>query len=325
VSDGRRIKKGKGMVRKIIFGVLVLVLCAAILFMAVSRSARTAKTGIPHRMKVITTLFPLYDMARHIGAEKADVSLLLPPGVEAHSFEPRPSDIVRINEADIFVYTGRAMEPWAEDISLSVTNRNLLVVNAGRGTRMIPASNREQGEPPSAPDPHIWLDFDNAKIMAGNIEAAFETKDPANKDFYRQKLNDYRTRLSEVDAAYRGTLSHCTNTEIVYGGHYALGYLAHRYGLRYMAAQGVSPDSEPTAKDLENLVVQIRRNHIRFIFYEEISSPKIAQTIAAETDTKLLPLSAAHNVTRDQFEKGVTFFDILNTDLKNLKTGLGCK
>jgi zinc transport system substrate-binding protein len=183
----------------------------------------------------------------------------------------------------------------------------------------------DSDEPAGAPDPHIWLDFDNAKIMAGNIEAAFEAKDPADKDFYRQRLEDYRRKLSEMDAAYRSGLSHCRSSEIVFGGHYALGYLAHRYGLKYVAAQGVSPDAEPTAGDLKNLVTQIRKQRIRYVFYEELSSPKIAETVAGETDAKLLPLSAAHNVTRDQVERGVTFFDILQTDLQNLKTGLGCE
>jgi zinc transport system substrate-binding protein len=313
------------MAKKIIFSVLVFALCAVILFIAVSKSPKTAKTGAPHRIKVITTLFPLYDMSRHISDRKADVSLLLPPGVEAHSFEPKPSDIVRINEADIFVYTGKFMEPWAEDIIRGITNRNLIVVDAGKGTRMIPAASHGSGQPGGAPDPHIWLDFDNAKIMASNIEAAFEAKDPADRDFFRQRAHEYVGKLSEMDAAYRSTLSHCRSNEIVYGGHYALGYLAHRYGLRYVAAQGVSPDSEPTANDLANLVVQINRDHIRFVFYEELSSPKIAETIAGETNAKLLPLSAAHNVTRDQVDKGVTFFDILKTDLQNLKTGLGCR
>ncbi len=313
------------MARKIIFGILVFVLCGAILFIAVSKGPKTAKTGAPRKVEVVTTLFPVYDMARHIGEEKADVYLLLPPGMEAHSFEPKPSDIVKINKADLFVYTDKYMEPWADDLVRSVTNRNLLVVEAGRGTRTIPAVSHDSDEPAGAPDPHIWLDFDNAKIMAGNIAAAFEANDPTNKDFYRKNLEDYRKRLSEVDDAYRRTLSHCRSREIVFGGHYALGYLAHRYGLKHVAAQGVSPDAEPTAGDLKNLVTQIREHRIRYVFYEKLSSPEVAETVAGETDAKLMPLSAAHNVTRDQIERGVTFFDIMQTNLHSLKTGLGCE
>jgi len=277
------------------------------------------------KLKVITTLFPLYDMAKSIGVDKSDVSLLLPPGVEAHSFEPKPSDIVKINEADVFVYTGKFMEPWAEEIIKGAVNKNLIVVDASQGTKMIPAVFHDADEPKGSLDPHIWLDFDNAKIMVKNIMQAFQLKDGANKDFYEQKAEDYISKLTELDALYRTALAVCKHKEIVYGGHYAFGYMAKRYGLKYLAAQGVSPDAEPTANDLVRLVEQIRKDKIRYVFYEELTSPKIAQTISGETKAKMLLLNAAHNVSREQFEQGLSFFDILKKDLENMRIGLECK
>jgi zinc transport system substrate-binding protein len=277
------------------------------------------------KLKVITTLFPLYDMAKRIGAGNADVSLLLPPGVEAHSFEPKPSDIVKINEADVFVYTGKFMEPWAEEVINGVANKNLIVVDASRGTKMIPGIFHDADEPVGSLDPHIWLDFDNAKIMVKNIMRAFQLRDGANKAFYEQKAKDYDNKLTELDALYRTTLAACKDKEIVYGGHYAFGYMAKRYGLKYLAAQGVSPDAEPTANDLVKLVEQIKKDKIRYVFYEELTSPKIAETIAGETKAKLLLLNAAHNLSRDQFEQGLSFFDILTKDLSNMRVGLECK
>ena len=277
------------------------------------------------KLKVITTLFPLYDMAKHIGADKAEVSLLLPPGVEAHSFEPKPGDIVKISEADVFVYTGKFMEPWAEDIIKGVVNKNLFVVDASRGTKMIPGVFHDADEPAGSLDPHIWLDFDNVKIMVNTIVQAFQFKDTANKDFYERKANEYSNRLTELDSSYKTTLATCKDREIVYGGHYAFGYLAKRYGLKYLAAQGVSPDAEPTASDLVKLVEQIKKDKIKYVFYEELTSPKIAETIAGETNAKLLLLNAAHNLSRDQFDKGLSFFDILKRDLDNLRVGLECK
>ncbi|OGW54504.1 MAG: hypothetical protein A2Y81_06860 [Nitrospirae bacterium RBG_13_43_8] len=277
------------------------------------------------KLKVITTLFPLYDMAKNIGDDKAEVSLLLPPGVEAHSFEPKPSDIVKINEADIFVYTGKFMEPWAEDVIKGAVNKNLIVVDASRGTKMIVGVFHDLDEPAGSLDPHIWLDFDNAKIMVKNIVQAFEFKDSADANFYEQKANDYSTKLTELDTSYKKGLATCKSKEIVYGGHYAFGYLAKRYGLKYLAAQGVSPDAEPTANDLVKLVEQVKKGKIKYIFYEELTSPKIAETIAGETSTKLLLLNAAHNVSRDQLDQGFSFFDILKRDLDNLEVGLECR
>lgn len=303
----------------------VVVICA-IAFLAASTSCKPAnKSAGPHKIKVLATLFPLYDMAKNIGGDKADVSLLLPPGVEAHSFEPKPGDMVKINQADIFIYTGKYMEPWAEKIIQSVTNKNLLIVDAGKGIKMIPAVFHDADEPAGSPDPHIWLDFDNAKIMAGNIARAFQTKDSANNDYYEHKVGDYSNKLAELDSTYKTTLASCKGKEIIYGGHYAFGYLANRYGLKYLAAQGISPDAEPTANDLIKLVKQIRKDKIKYVFYEELTSPKIAETIAGETNAKMLLLNAAHNLGRDELNKGISYFDILRRDLDNLKTGLECR
>lgn len=277
-----------------------------------------------NKLQVVTTLFPLYDMAKYVGGEKANVFLLLPPGVEPHSFEPKPSDIIKINQADIFIFTGKFMEPWADDIAKSVDNKNLIIVDASGGTQMLPVVFHDADEPLGALDPHIWLDFDNAKIMVSSIARALEVKDPLDSDFYKQKAREYKIRLAELDSSYMAALSACEKKDIVYGGHYAFGYLAQRYGLKYLAAQGVSPDAEPTASDLARLVDQIKQDKIKYVFCEELASPKIAQTIAEETDAKLLPLNAAHNITKDQLEKGVTFFEILNIDLDNLKIGLEC-
>lgn len=305
----------------------VIVLCIFIVLVG-SFYTCTKRSQEPSRMKnlkVVTTLFPLYDMAKNIGADKVEVSLLLPPGVEAHSFEPKPSDIVKINEADVFVYTGKFMEPWAEDVIKGAANKSLIVVDASRGTTMIPGVFHNADEPAGSLDPHIWLDFDNAKRMVKNIVQAFQVKDSTHVDFYDQKANDYSGKLTELDTLYKTTLATCKEKTIVYGGHYAFGYLAKRYGLKYLAAQGVSPDAEPTANDLIKLVEQIKKDKIKYIFYEELTSPKIAETIAGETKAQMLLLNAAHNLSRDQVDQGLSLFDILEKDLNNLKVGLSCQ
>jgi zinc transport system substrate-binding protein len=277
------------------------------------------------KLRVVTTLFPLYDMAKNIGADKVEVLLLVPPGVETHSFEPKPSDILKVDEADIFVYTGKFMEPWAEDVMKGTVNKNLIVVDASQGTKMIPGVFHDADEPAGSLDPHIWLDFDNAAIMVKNIVQAFQIKDSVNKDFYEQKAGEYSRKLSELDSLYKTTLAACKSRTVVYGGHYAFGYLAGRYGLKYLAAQGVSPDAEPTASDLIKLVEQIKKGRIKYIFYEELTSPRITETIAGETNAEMLLLNAAHNVSRDQLDRGVSLFDILGRNLENLSRGLECR
>jgi zinc transport system substrate-binding protein len=174
-------------------------------------------------------------------------------------------------------------------------------------------------------DPHIWLDFANAKIMAGNIAKAFSEIDPQNAEYYRKNLEGYQSKLTELDNTYKNTLSACKSKRIIYGGHYAFGYLAKRYNLEYYAAQGYSPDAEPTAGDLIKLVEQIKKDKIKYIFYEELTSPKIAETIARETKTNMLLLNAAHNLSKDEIDQGISFFDILHKNLNNFKIGLSCQ
>ncbi|MFA6433691.1 MAG: zinc ABC transporter substrate-binding protein [Elusimicrobiales bacterium] len=311
--------------RTLLITCLLIASIAAIAALAVFRRSTAVAPAGARRLKVVATIFPLYDMARFIGGGKAEVSLLLPPGVEAHSFEPKPGDMARISEADIFIYTGKFMEPWAEDLIKGVAAGGLLAVDAGRGIKLMREPGQERGKSEAAPDPHIWLDFDNAKAMAGNIAAAFEAKDPAGREAYRRAYAAYERGLSALDAAYASGLSACRTREIIYGGHYAFGYPARRYGLKYLAAQGLSPDSEPTARDLAALVEQVKKDGVKFIFYEELASPRIAGTVASETGAEMLPLSAAHNLTREQLSRGVSFFDILQSDLESLKTGLECR
>ena len=307
--------------KKILFAIVII----AIIGLGISTASNISqKSKInPAKLNIITTLFPLYDFAKIIGQEKVEVSLLLPPGVESHSFEPKPSDIVKINGSDIFMYTGKFMEPWAEDIINGVSNKNVAFVNASKGIDLIKLNDNMPDEAHGF-DPHIWLDFDNNKIMIDTIRDALIKRDPTNSSFYEKNTIDYKNKLSELDNKYKSTLKKCKNREIVYGGHYAFGYLAKRYNLKYLAAQGLAPDSEPTANGLVKLIEQVKKNNIKYIFYEEMATTKIAETIANETNAKMLLLNAIHNVTKEDVENNVSFFSIMEENLVNLKTGLQC-
>lgn len=282
---------------------------------------------------VVSTIFPIYDFARQIGGDKVDVSLLLPPAAEAHSFEPTPNDIFKINEADLFIYIGDFMETWAKDIinSLPYDKINNKIIAAGSNITLIHSAEEHEHSDKNniehahgQSDPHIWLDFDNAKIISQNIANALIQKDPANAKFYQENLRKYQEELSQLDQTYQTKLKNCQTRQIVYGGHYAFGYLAQRYELEYAAAQGFSPDSEPTADDLINLIKQVKQNKIEYIFYEELASPKIAETLAQETDTKILPLTSAHNITKSDYQRQISFITQMQTNLDNLIIGLDC-
>jgi zinc transport system substrate-binding protein len=309
---------------------ILLVLCFTAL------SCQGGDTGsAPGRIVVVTTLFPLYDFAKNVAGGRADVSLLLPPGVEPHGFEPRPADIFRLNSADLFIYTGPDMEPWALDLIRGVQNRKLEVIQAGSG--ILPEGNRpadihrhEHREPAAsggrdAVDPHIWLDFAMAAKMVETIRDGFIRKDEAGREIYEKNASEYTERLKTLDDRYRKGLQSCEKKLIVNGGHFAFAYMAKRYGFRYLSVYGVSPDAEPTAANLAGLTKILRDNGLRYLFYEELLNPNVARMLSNETGAVLLKLQPAHNLTKEQFDRKDTFLSLMEQNLENLRTGMQCR
>jgi zinc transport system substrate-binding protein len=320
---------------------------AALLISCGDRHPAGTSVGQGGTVKVIATLFPLYDFARAIGQDRVEVSLLLPPGVEAHSFEPKPSDIVKIRGADLFVYTGKFMEPWVEAVLKGVTNPRLKVVDASVGIPLLTAASEahgheaghEQGETAEKGktredgarhpghtdvDPHIWLDLGNAATMVETIAAGLTEVDAVHKDLFTRNAEEYKKKLAALDARFRNELSRCAKRELIQGGHFTFGYLARRYNLTYIAALGFTPDSQPSPRQLIALAKQIREHGLRHIYYEELMEPRVAETLSRETGATLLMLHGAHNVSKEELERGATFLAIMEQNLANLKVGLQC-
>lgn len=284
------------------------------------------------KISIVTTLFPLYDFVKNIGGEKVEVILLLSPGVDAHNFEPKPSDIVTISKTNIFIYTGKYMEQWVEKFIVKLDSSKIKILDASENIVLLQkkdflseekCSNHKHFHDHVAEyDPHIWLDFDNAKKIVDDITNALVELDFDNSDFYKKNARDYKNRLTDLDNLYRDRLLKCRKKEIIYGGHYAFGYLAKRYGLRYIASQGFSQDSEPSALKLIEMIKEMKDKKIKYIFYEELSSPKIAETIANETNAELLLLNSVHNISKLDYDNNVSYISIMEKNLQNLCIGL---
>lgn len=314
----------------VIFWVIVLALfigANVFLYLAVERLPDAKEKG--QKLKVVTTLFPPYDFVRAIGGDKVNLNLFMPPGVEAHSFEPKPSDLLKVNQADVFVFTSPAMETWAADFLKGIENKKLLVVDSSQGANLLKGGNHDEEESETdhemGVDPHLWLDFRNTKIMVENITKAMVQKDAANKELYEKRSLELKKKLGDLDDKYRSSLTNCKKKEIVYGGHYAFGYLANRYNLTYRSVVGFVPEGEPSAKDLVALVQFVKEKKLKYIFAEELESQKISETLAAETGTKILMLNPGHNLSKDDFNKGENFLSIMEKNLVNLKIGLECQ
>ena len=279
-----------------IFVVFMVISCCTILFLAGCKKGEEKPAA---GLQVVTTLFPLYDFARTIAGGKAQVTMLLPPGVEPHTFEPKPEDMIRISRAGLFIYTSRYMEPWAEKIVTGIDSKSLRVVNAGgRATyRAVVRKDEHDHEQKKdgdhdhnqkGMDPHIWLDFDNAALMVETILDGFIAADPGNGKMYRQNAETLKTRLAALDERYRKKLSSCSTRKLLHGGHYTFGYLARRYDLEYHALSGISSDSEPSAERMVALVREIRSSGAKYLFAEELLSPRLTETLAQEAGVGVL-------------------------------------
>jgi len=326
--------------KKLIFLIILIIVILSIIFLF---NFNKKEKEFSEKINIITTLFPFYDFAQQIGGEKVMVSLLLPPGIDAHSFEPKPSDLVKINQADIFIYTGKFMEPWAENIINSLLNEKIAIIDASQDIKTLPVVAEHQYEHNHDThshhahshhahshhahgdiDPHIWLDFDLNQIIIDNILKNLIKINPENKNYYENNALIYKEKLKKLDQEYQLSLKNCKHQKIIYGGHYAFNYLVQKYNLEYISAQGFSPNSEPSAKKLIEMIEAIKKENINYIFYEEINNPKFAETLARETNVQLLPLNPAHNIKKDDYLNKKSFIQIMEENLINLKIGLEC-
>jgi zinc transport system substrate-binding protein len=286
----------------------------------------------PSEPKVVASLFPLQEFARGVGGDKVQVVLLLPPGAEAHTWEPRPSDVVRISRADIFIYVSPILEPWIDKVLRAVQSKKLRVLEASQGLPLIKAEETEEragraggSRGPEKMDPHLWLDFALDQKIVDAICEAFSEKDPVHAAFYKNNAEIYRGKLNDLDQRYRQALAKCRHRQILLSGHSAFAYLAKRYGLRQMALSGISPDAEPTPKKMAEVIETAHKTGIKFIYAEEWVNPKLSQALSKEAGVGVLTLSAGHNLTAQQVKEKVTFLGLMGRNLENLKTGLECQ
>jgi zinc transport system substrate-binding protein len=283
------------------------------------------------KLKVVTTLFPLQEFAAAVGGERARVDLLLPPGAEPHAWEPRPSDLAKIQKADVFIYIGRAMEPWAEDLLKATRGANLKIVEASKGLQLLEAKNLPKEPSPDHKhtrgkqiDPHVWLDFSLDGKIVEAIAAVFAEKDPQNASRYRTNGESYHSRLRALDKKFEAALSSCRHRQIILGGHSAFAYLANRYGLQQIPLYGISPNAEPTPKKLAEVIQAAKSHGVRYIFFEEMVNPKLARVLAQEAGLQTLALYNGANLTRDQLKQKATFLGLMEKNLENLRQGLDC-
>jgi len=277
------------------------------------------------RLTVVASVFPLYDFAREVAGSAAEVRLLLPPGVEPHSWEPKPSDILELSRADIFVYTSIIMEPWAGGIAAAVAGNNILIVPIMDSLGFPHPQAGQDEDHTYGEDPHFWLDLSLSERTVKIMEDLLIREDPANRNHYVANAGIYADRLHQLDTAFMSGLMDCASRHLVTGGHAAFGHLTRRYGLKQVSVYGLSPDAEPTPRHLAAVVNEVKNYNVRTIFSEELVNPRMAEVLSRETGAGVMILNPGGNLTTAQWREGLTFLHIMERNLKTLREGLDCE
>ena len=280
-------------------------------------------------LKVMASFYPMYDFAAKIGGDKAEVITLVPSGTEPHDWEPAAADIRNLEEADLFIYSGAGMEHWVDDVLASLDNKDLISVEASKGVALRDGhshSHEEEegaGEPEEEGqyDPHVWLSPLNAEKEMENIKNAYIKADPHNRDYYEANYELYASRFAYLNQKFKDTLSSLPNKDIVVS-HEAFGYLCDAYGLNQVGIEGLSPDSEPSPARMAEIIDFVRANHVRVIFFEELVSPKVAETIAKETGSSVQVLNPLEGLSDEELESGADYFSVMEENLKQLEAAL---
>ncbi len=277
------------------------------------------------RIRVMASIFPLMDFARQVAGDRAEVSLLLPPGADVHTWQPRPGEMMALSKSDLFLFCGASLEPWAEGLIKNYRNSGGQVLEAGVGLASLKGDFDLDGEHSSgAIDPHIWLDLRRAETIVLRIERKLAELDPKGKILFASRAKTLIEKLRILDGEFQNELRGCRQKTIVLAGHAAFGYLASRYGLIQVAVSGLSPDAEPGPRRVVRIVDTMRREGLTAVFYIKNESRKMAEALARETGARLLPLNPGANLTRDELRSGLTFLDIMKKNLDSLSRGLGC-
>lgn len=301
-------------------------LIAILLCLCLMLCGCTAQPEKPHdetKLQIVCTSFPAYDFARKIAGDRAELTLLIKPGSEVHSYEPTPKDMIRIQESDLFICNGGESEQWAKTLITPKLNTIYMmdcvdtVEESADGIY-----NAEDGEPEL--DEHVWTSPLNAIKISEEICNALCKLDTDNAEAYKTNFTAYKAQLMALDREFRQVIKNSGKHTLVFADRFPMRYFALEYGLDcYAAFPGCSSETEPSAKTVAYLIDRVREDKIPAVLYMEFSNQKMADVICEDTGCKKLPFYSAHSVSAEQFEQGVSYLDLMRINLNSLKEALG--
>ena len=295
------------------------------------------------KIRVVTTIFPIYDWVREIAGDtgNTEITLLLDSGVDLHSFQPSAQDILKVATCDLFIYVGGESDEWAEDALAEAVNPDMVVISLvealGENAKaeeivegMEAEEEEEEGEEGEEEEPeideHVWLSLRNAQVFTSAIADALAQKDPANADSYRANAEAYGAKLAALDAAYAEAVDSAAHKTLLFGDRFPFRYLTDDYGLTYYAAfAGCSAETEASFETVIFLAKKTDELQLPAVLTIEGKDHRIAETIISSTadkNRKLLTLNSMQGTTANDIEQGATYLKIMEDNLAVLKEAL---
>lgn len=289
-------------------------------------------------LSIVTTCFPPYDFARAVKGNTDNITMLISAGAEAHSYEPTPLDILKIQQCDVFIYIGGEGEVWADEILNSMDTSDKYILKLSDYAELLEEadiegansahehhnhSEHEEEHDDCDFDEHIWTSPENAISMTEAVCNTLSDADSKKADLYRKNTEEYTDKLRKLDSDFRDMISGAKSNLIVVGDRFPFRYLADEYNLQYYSAfSGCSSETEPGVYTMAFLINKVLENKVKNIFCLEFSTRKVAEKLSDATGAEILTLHSCSNVSRDDFRNNVTYIDLMYQNLNTLKEAL---
>ncbi len=274
-----------------------------------------------NKLNIVVTNFPSYDFARAVAGERADITMLIKPGQESHTFDPTPKEIALISEADLFIYVGSESENWVQRVidSVEIDEERIFSLFSV----ISPEGDMEEHDHEQELDEHIWTSPYNASVLTISIGDKLAQIDPENGEEYKNNALRYSDALIDLDMEIQNVVSGANKKTLIFADRFPARYFTERYSLEYYSAvSGCSADAQPSSKAILELCERVETEKISAVFYIEFSNQKTADTICEKTGAKKLLFHSCHNISAEDFENGVTYIDLMKTNVKNIEEAL---
>lgn len=276
-------------------------------------------------LTIYTTLFPIEDFTKKIGGSHVNVKSIIPPGINAHTYEPTTKTMIEIAEGDAFIYSSEIMEPYADKISKALKDENVSLVEASNGITMLELNeetdNHEEEHAHGDVDPHVWIDPILSIKLAENIkDSLIELKPEATEDFIAN-FNTLKMQLEILNGSFNDLVKGKKSPKILVS-HAGYGYWEKRYGIEQISITGLSSTNEPSQQQLQKIIDNAKANNIKYIIYEQNVTPKVAEIIKNEIHADVLRIHNLSVLTEDDVKNNEDYFSLMEKNIETLKIAL---